>query len=38
MNMRFCILGSGSEGNCALLQTEHACVLVDAGFSTRRLG
>ena len=38
MNMRFCILGSGSEGNCALLQTEHARVLVDAGFSARRLG
>lgn len=38
MNMRFCILGSGSEGNCALLQTAHARVLVDAGFSARRLG
>lgn len=37
MAMRFCILGSGSAGNCALLQTEGARVLVDAGFSTRRL-
>lgn len=35
--MRFCILGSGSAGNCALLQTENARVLVDAGFSARRL-
>jgi phosphoribosyl 1,2-cyclic phosphodiesterase len=37
MPMRFCILGSGSSGNCALLQTEHARVLVDAGFGIRRL-
>ena len=37
MSMRFCILGSGSEGNCALLQTEQARVLVDAGFSARHL-
>jgi phosphoribosyl 1,2-cyclic phosphodiesterase len=35
-NMRFCILGSGSDGNCALLQTPRARVLVDAGFSARR--
>ncbi len=38
MGMRFCILGSGSEGNCALLQTGYARVLVDAGFTARRLG
>ena len=37
MALRFCILGSGSEGNCALLQTQHARVLVDAGFSARRI-
>lgn len=36
--MRFCILGSGSSGNSALLQTEGARVLVDAGFSARKLG
>jgi len=35
--MRFCILGSGSSGNSALLATEQARVLVDAGFSARRL-
>lgn len=38
MAMRFCILGSGSAGNCALLQTENTRILVDAGFSARRLG
>jgi len=33
--MRFCILGSGSAGNCAFLQTPSARVLIDAGFSAR---
>src|SRR5690606_8733448 len=37
MAMRFCILGSGSSGNAALLVTENTRVLVDAGFSARRL-
>lgn len=37
MAMRFSILGSGSSGNAALLVTEGARVLVDAGFSARRL-
>ena len=31
MAMRFCILGSGSAGNAALLRTEGARVLIDAG-------
>jgi len=35
--MRFCILGSGSSGNSALLQTAGATVLIDAGLSARRL-
>lgn len=35
--MRFSILGSGSSGNAALLVTENARVLVDAGFSARKL-
>lgn len=34
--MRFSILGTGSSGNCALLATENARVLVDAGFSARK--
>ncbi len=38
MAMRFSILGSGSSGNAALLVTAGARVLVDAGFSARRLG
>lgn len=37
MAMRFCILGSGSSGNSALLVTEGSRVLVDAGFSVRKL-
>jgi phosphoribosyl 1,2-cyclic phosphodiesterase len=37
MAMRFCILGSGSSGNSALIVTEKARILVDAGFSVRRL-
>lgn len=38
MAMRFCILGTGSSGNSALIATESARVLVDAGFSARKLG
>jgi phosphoribosyl 1,2-cyclic phosphodiesterase len=37
MSMRFRILGSGSSGNSALLLTEKSRVLIDAGFSARRL-
>jgi phosphoribosyl 1,2-cyclic phosphodiesterase len=37
MAIRFRILGSGSSGNAALLQTESANVLIDAGFSGRKL-
>ena len=35
--MRFRILGSGSSGNSALIVTEGSRVLLDAGFSARRL-
>ncbi|MFY9925557.1 MAG: MBL fold metallo-hydrolase [Opitutaceae bacterium] len=35
--MRFCILGSGSSGNSALIETEGSKILLDAGFSARRL-
>lgn len=38
MAMRFKILGSGSAGNSALLVTAGSRVLVDAGFSAKRLG
>jgi phosphoribosyl 1,2-cyclic phosphodiesterase len=32
MNVHFCVLGSGSEGNAALLMAPHVHVLIDAGF------
>ena len=31
------VLGSGSSGNCAVVRTEHTCLLVDAGLSARRI-
>ena len=37
MSMQFSILGSSSSGNAGLLFTENCKVLVDAGFSCRRL-
>lgn len=33
MSVKFTILGSGSSGNCAYLETAESRVLVDAGFS-----
>ena len=38
MALRFRILGSGSSGNAALLQSDDTRVLVDAGFSAKKLG
>jgi phosphoribosyl 1,2-cyclic phosphodiesterase len=38
MALRFRILGSGSSGNAALLSSDDTRVLVDAGFSARKLG
>ncbi len=35
--LRFTILGSGSSGNCAFLETEGARVLIDAGFSGKQI-
>ena len=37
MAVKFTILGSGSTGNCAYLETSEARVLVDAGFSPRQI-
>lgn len=31
------VLGSGSSGNCALVETPGARVLIDAGFSARKI-
>ena len=36
--MRFRILGSSSSGNCSFIQTPQARVLIDAGFSGKRIG
>ncbi len=37
MAVHLTILGSGSAGNCAYLETEETRVLVDAGFSGRQI-
>ena len=37
MSMQFSILGSSSSGNSGLLITENCKVLVDAGFSCKRI-
>ena len=38
MSVEFHILGSSSGGNCALLKTGHTKVLIDVGFSAKRIG
>jgi phosphoribosyl 1,2-cyclic phosphodiesterase len=35
ISLRVTILGSGSSGNCTLLETERTRLLVDAGFSKK---
>ncbi|MDR1190193.1 MAG: MBL fold metallo-hydrolase [Verrucomicrobiales bacterium] len=35
--LRMTILASGSGGNCALLETAHTAVLVDAGWSGKKI-
>lgn len=37
MPVRLTILGSGSNGNCAYLETDQARILIDAGFSGRQI-
>jgi phosphoribosyl 1,2-cyclic phosphodiesterase len=37
MSVKFTILGSGSSGNCAYIETAEARILVDAGFSPRQI-
>ena len=36
MPVRLTILGSGSSGNCAYLETDEARIFIDAGFSLRQ--
>lgn len=35
--MRFCVLGSGSKGNAALIEQGNTRLMVDCGFSAREL-
>jgi phosphoribosyl 1,2-cyclic phosphodiesterase len=35
--VRLTILGSGSSGNCAYVETEETRLLIDAGFSARQI-
>jgi phosphoribosyl 1,2-cyclic phosphodiesterase len=35
--VRLTILGSGSSGNCAYVETEDTRILIDAGFSLRQI-
>lgn len=37
MSVQFTILGSGSSGNCAYLETDEARLLIDAGLSARQI-
>jgi phosphoribosyl 1,2-cyclic phosphodiesterase len=37
VSVKFTILGSGSSGNCAYVETENCRVLIDAGFSPRQI-
>ena len=37
MPVRLTILGSGSNGNCAYVETEETRILIDAGFSLRQI-
>ncbi len=37
VSVQFTILGSGSSGNCAYLETPGARILIDAGFSGRQI-
>jgi len=38
MSTDFQILGSSSNGNCSLLSTGNSKILIDAGFSGKRIG
>ena len=37
MNIKFCSLSSGSTGNCQYIETENSKILVDGGFSGKRI-
>ena len=35
--MNFCVLGSGSKGNCTLVESGSTTILIDAGFSGKEV-
>lgn len=35
--MKFCVLGSGSKGNCTYIESGDTAILIDAGFSGREI-
>ena len=37
MNIKFCSLSSGSSGNCQYIETKGSRILVDAGFSGKKI-
>lgn len=37
MNIKFCSLSSGSSGNCQYIETDKSKILIDAGFSGKRI-
>lgn len=37
MTIKFCSLSSGSSGNCQYIETENSRILIDAGFSGKRI-
>lgn len=37
MSIKFCSLSSGSSGNCQYIETENTRILIDAGFSGKKI-
>lgn len=37
MDIKFCSLSSGSEGNCQYIETKHKRILIDSGFSGKKI-
>ena len=37
MSIKFCSLSSGSSGNCQYIETENTKILIDAGFSGKKI-
>jgi len=36
-DMRFCVLGSGSKGNCIFVESGSTAILIDGGFSGKEI-